>query len=269
MKNLYFKYTTDIENLTEILDKPLTTNLSLLGNVPEEQEEEFVEQPECNYEQEPEGKYEQEPPDDYDDNVDRIINTIKTALEHIAETYYKVEYDNMIAVPIVNRKRILKIDIDYIIENTFLNITLLTGKLADQYKKDKNVFDYTYDGGKYVYFVWYSTFGSHQSTGKYFIDLKKYILNEVVSKRKEQASIYATKAQKSAVNAQILAKRAQITEQGKADLYLEQFGKIYNEGLPKDEQIKLPIKKSKNQTPLQTNTKKKTRINRKSKGNTP
>ena len=63
--------------------------------------------------------------------------------------------------------------------------------------------------------------------------------------------------------------RAQITEQGKADLYLEQFGKIYNEGLPKDEQIKLPIKKSKNQTPLQTNTKKKTRINRKSKGNTP
>jgi hypothetical protein len=61
----------------------------------------------------------------------------------------------------------------------------------------------------------------------------------------------------------------QITEQGKRDLYLEQFGKIYNEGLPKNEQIKLPIKKSKNQTPLQTNTNKKTRINRKSKGNTP
>lgn len=59
--------------------------------------------------------------------------------------------------------------------------------------------------------------------------------------------------------------RAQITEQGKADLYLEQFGKIYNEGLPKDEQIKLPIKKSKNRNSAPTNTNKKTRINRKSK----
>lgn len=59
--------------------------------------------------------------------------------------------------------------------------------------------------------------------------------------------------------------RAQITEQGKADLYLEQFGKIYNEGLPKDEQIKLPIKKSKNRNSVPTSTNKKTRINRKSK----
>jgi hypothetical protein len=61
----------------------------------------------------------------------------------------------------------------------------------------------------------------------------------------------------------------QITEQGKKELYLEQFGKIYNEGLPKNQWIKLPIKKSKNQISVQTNTNKKTRINRKSKGNTP
>lgn len=58
--------------------------------------------------------------------------------------------------------------------------------------------------------------------------------------------------------------RAQITEQGKLDLYVEQFGKIYNQGLPKDEQIKLPIRNSKSVSPKSSITKKK-RINRQSK----
>ena len=58
---------------------------------------------------------------------------------------------------------------------------------------------------------------------------------------------------------------AQIMEQGKAALYIEQFGKIYNEGLPKNEQIKLPIKKSKNQTSVTSNTNTRKRTSRPSK----
>ena len=62
--------------------------------------------------------------------------------------------------------------------------------------------------------------------------------------------------------------RAQITEQGKLDLYIQQFGKIYNEGLPKDEQIKLPIRNSKNVAPKSSNNNKKKRINRQPKKTT-
>jgi hypothetical protein len=237
-KILYFSY---LENEGEINEVPYTDtsniDLSILKYKPEEEEIpiELEPEPEGKYDQEPEGN-DQEPEgndqgeiheqSEYNDNIQRIINTIQTALEQIAEENYTDEYNKTNNIGVVQKfKRILRINVDYNDKN-FLNIDFYSTVNRDEMTllKEKNLYDYTYKlNEKYVYFVWYSKFGSHQFSNKpgtQWQDLVNYINTDVINKRKLQADRYARDAQMSSKDADMYSKIADMYSDKAKDSYI-------------------------------------------------
>jgi hypothetical protein len=214
-KKVTFEY-----DVKDVLGKEPTKSvtepkISFLPSLPEE---EYIE---GNIIPEDETRIERKYSDDdeklFEDNIDKINETIKKALELVADTDYKEAYENMLKLGDVPKafKRILKINVDYE-DDKFLDTSLIQSNNLTKDYKDKDVFDYTYKkGDKYAYFVWYSKFGSHQSTGKNWIALKQFIYDEIIKERKIQSKEYETKAvessteaEKSATEAEKSAKRA-------------------------------------------------------------
>jgi hypothetical protein len=141
-----------------------------------------------------------------EDNIERIITTIQEGLITIGENdVYRDKTTALLKPGIIQASdmRVLEVNIDYDIDKDFLSMSIPDPIIAKEVKKG-GLFNPSYKKGDKVVYIPYPAFMAKQvSSGKntQWMILKKFINDDLIEQRKNQANEYKRQANESVISA--------------------------------------------------------------------